>query len=231
MIEFCRFTRGIKTLKELLVKAQAGRVVDEADIPPAVALGGGGGASTAPPPSSIPPAAVAHAARVSVTPPSVTPVEPFVPLPDYEDSSVSSSSLVPGLPEPLKPTPVAPPVPPRIRPVDSPPRQQPIEPPVDYDSKMDKGPPPPTLSDAESRLKEYKHMAITLKRNKELQEALKYLKLSKVLEGAMATGHPIDITQFPPVPIPQDLCNLKLVCPLQLNQLLKWLLFLPTQLQ
>ncbi|NXM95229.1 C2D1A protein, partial [Sylvia borin] len=45
-----RLQRGLKTLEQMLESVQKGKQIDEAEIPPPVALGKGGGAPGPPPP-------------------------------------------------------------------------------------------------------------------------------------------------------------------------------------
>ncbi|NWZ42808.1 C2D1A protein, partial [Brachypodius atriceps] len=47
-----RLQRGLKTLEQMLESVQNGKRIDEAEIPPPVALGKGGGAPGPPPPVS-----------------------------------------------------------------------------------------------------------------------------------------------------------------------------------
>ncbi|XP_048482730.1 coiled-coil and C2 domain-containing protein 1-like [Plutella xylostella] len=85
-----RFSRGLKTLNDLLKQAKAGRPINEEDIPPPVSTGQANPAPSSPP---------------SLPPPSQPPVEePSAPEPSLPEP------LKPSLPEPLKPTvvPVAP---------------------------------------------------------------------------------------------------------------------------
>ncbi|NXU67327.1 C2D1A protein, partial [Horornis vulcanius] len=45
-----RLQRGLRTLEQMLESVQSGKRIDEAEIPPPVALGKGGGAPGPPPP-------------------------------------------------------------------------------------------------------------------------------------------------------------------------------------
>ncbi|NWW64922.1 C2D1A protein, partial [Ifrita kowaldi] len=47
-----RLQRGLKTLEQMLESVRSGKRIDEAEIPPPVALGKGGGAPVPPPPVS-----------------------------------------------------------------------------------------------------------------------------------------------------------------------------------
>ncbi|NWS24445.1 C2D1A protein, partial [Polioptila caerulea] len=47
-----RLQRGLKTLEQMLESVQSGKQINEAEIPPPVALGRGGGAPGPPPPGS-----------------------------------------------------------------------------------------------------------------------------------------------------------------------------------
>ncbi|NWY74941.1 C2D1A protein, partial [Erithacus rubecula] len=47
-----RLQRGLKTLEQMLDSVRSGKPIDEAEIPPPVALGKGGGAPGPPPPAS-----------------------------------------------------------------------------------------------------------------------------------------------------------------------------------
>lgn len=191
---FCRYTRGIKTLKELLTKAKAGKVVDETEIPPVVSLG------TAATKSSQPAGLVGDESSGFLQPSGIPTLvadevpfgieAPHVPLPDYDPPA-------PKLPEPLVPTQVRVPEPKPIL----------VEPPVDYDTRGLPDPPQqPALPnpEAELRVKEYKIIAVTLKRNQEVQEAMKYLKLAKALEAAIASGSLIDLSLFPPAGVAEN---------------------------
>ncbi|NWX33215.1 C2D1A protein, partial [Notiomystis cincta] len=52
-----RLQRGLKTLEQMLESVRSGKHIDEAEIPPPVALGKGGGAPAPPPPASPEPQA------------------------------------------------------------------------------------------------------------------------------------------------------------------------------
>lgn len=196
-----RFLRGIKTLQELLSKAKAGRVVDEADIPPIVAI------TTIkkempPPPSTL---------STSQTPPSsespITPVSDFLvpspePEPDLPTPTPPPRNLPPKLPPPLIPTPVSPPPPVPQRPAAPPPvpqRPEPVAPPTQVEEQPI---PVKVILDpqVEVRMKEYKLAAVSLKRQGDVQAALQYLKLSKSLENSIKSGEPINLNDYPPIP-------------------------------
>jgi coiled-coil and C2 domain-containing protein 1 len=154
---------------------QLGKLVLETEIPPAVTLN----ASTAPPP-----------------PPTRIEEEPL-----QEDLLAPSPRPHHKLQEPLKPTQATPPPPIPPRKVATPPPHQeltqsiqaptppPQEPPIDYNEP------------GQERLKEYKLMAVVLKRGGDLEGALNYLKLSKALESALLNSHQeVDLLeQFPPI--------------------------------
>lgn len=118
MVLIFRFTRGINTLKELHNKARSGRVVDEAEIPPAVSIGVASG----------------------ITKPSATPVDDsFRSAPVTDDGeSFSLPHPQPHLPEPMRPTLVSTGL--DLQPPTPPPRPQPRKlpqppEPVDYERK------------------------------------------------------------------------------------------------
>ncbi|NXS25871.1 C2D1A protein, partial [Pomatostomus ruficeps] len=52
-----RLQRGLKTLEQMLESVRSGKRINEAEIPPPVALGKGGGAPAPPPPVSLEPPA------------------------------------------------------------------------------------------------------------------------------------------------------------------------------
>ncbi len=116
MIINFRFTRGIKTLQELQGKAKSGRVVDEADIPPAVSISIGVSIKT----TTI----VNERPEIDKESPTSEKRDLFAP---------SLSSLHQQLPEPLQPTSVqVPPVPPPRKPAVKTPEPQIEEPLIEY---------------------------------------------------------------------------------------------------
>ncbi|OXA62416.1 coiled-coil and C2 domain-containing protein 1-like isoform X2 [Folsomia candida] len=203
-----RFTRGIKTLKELQGKAKAGKVVNEVEIPPAVSIG--------------------VASTMNNKPTTTTNEEGICGAlsPNTDDhpapvAEVSTDFLAPSpqpsqrLPEPIKPTPafVTPVSPPPV----PPPRKivVPPEPPVDYGSKNEMqviteppidyesttGKTPQVNERGLERIKDYRRVAVVLKRTGDVSGALNYLKLSKELEIALGGDVNVDLLeQFPPVP-------------------------------
>lgn len=121
--DLLRFTRGIKTLKELHSKAKSGRVVDETEIPPLVSVNVASGIIPKPMPAEVP------SLEKDLLAPSPIPSEA-------------------ALPEPLVPTPAVatknPPIPPP-RKVPEPQQEMirpPLEPPVDYNEPADVSLPP-----------------------------------------------------------------------------------------
>lgn len=186
-----RFARGIKTLKEMLPKAKAGRVIDEADIPPAVSVGikpstSGNSQPSYPSPIMGPIESVSKPDRISSSSLSMQPAQ--------QDSG--SDNIQNQLPDPLVPTPTF------------------VSHPVSADTSEKTLPPPDIRHDhpnataaktremdpsVEGRLKDYKRAAVILKRQGDVQGAVKYLKLSKQLESRVKCGDVIDISEYPTV--------------------------------
>ncbi|CAL8100917.1 unnamed protein product [Orchesella dallaii] len=190
-----RFTRGVKTLKEMLSKVKNGRVIDESDIPPAVSIGviKKDNVPDTPTNSSpfVPPTReetsepkVPERNAVVEKPPRHSPMQITL---DNEETNLR-------LPEPLAPTPAF------IQPqMPANPESLPVNPPDSSsveEQKLSISPIDPVI---ETRLKEYKRTAVGLKRQGDVSGAVKYLKLSKALESALKNGEIININDYPAV--------------------------------
>lgn len=171
-----RFTRGVKTLNELLAKAKAGRVIDEADIPPIVSIG------------VIKKEPSQEAASSQSNEPSIPVAEP-----ESKQPTITRDNVSPQLPPPLIPTPVhipAPSVPPQLQTGDE----------VEPEEAVEQTPAPAVVDpEVDARLKEYKRAAVGLKRQGNVAGAIKCLKLSKALEIAMKSANGVNLTDFPSV--------------------------------
>lgn len=145
-----RFGRGIKTLQDQLKQANAGRAVNEEDIPPEVSVKPAAGKSN----------------QVAPAPPESLP------------SPTTAAPII-------EPTRSAPPVPEQIQ------RQAPSSP---QDT---------ALLALSARKEEYKVAAVQCKKNGEKENALKLVKILKLMDmaiGAVKEGQVIDLSEMPPPP-------------------------------
>ncbi|XP_044001069.1 coiled-coil and C2 domain-containing protein 1-like isoform X2 [Aphidius gifuensis] len=140
-----RFTRGLKTLNELLKSVKAGNTINVDDIPP---------------------------------------VLPHSALPKDPNQNEPENKALPVVDEPV-PTPEEP-----VVPVEEP---TPQKVPVDEEK----------LELLKKRQREYKIAALKWKKAENVEEALKYIKISKQFDtviNALLSGEPIDLSDMPPPP-------------------------------
>ncbi|KAI5736260.1 hypothetical protein M8J76_001526 [Diaphorina citri] len=169
-----RFGRGIKTLSDLLKKAQSGDAVNPDDIPPPVSVAK---------PNPQPPAQEA-----STQPPDpVKPAEPNIDPP-------------PSLPPPLEPQRAAPPIPPQ----PSPPHASPPPiPPRAAPTTTPSSPQQSVLDTLIQRQTEYKKAALEAKKSGDTQSALTLISIYKQFDAVISlarSGQPIDLSDMPPPP-------------------------------
>ncbi|XP_035898568.1 coiled-coil and C2 domain-containing protein 1-like isoform X1 [Anopheles stephensi] len=168
-----RFNRGLKTLKDQLKLAEAGKPVDESVIPPEVSV------KLAAPPKDP---------TDDIAKPSTAPVRPAPPPPS---AALTSSS--PDEPGPSRSAP--PPVPPR-REAKPPPTPAPVL--QDTVAKEN-----PKLILLNERKQLYKQAALSAKKAGNNEQAMAYVKVLKqfdVVIRAMENGEEVDLSRMPPPP-------------------------------
>uniref|UniRef100_A0A2K5VJP5 Coiled-coil and C2 domain-containing protein 1A n=1 Tax=Macaca fascicularis TaxID=9541 RepID=A0A2K5VJP5_MACFA len=179
-----RYDRGLKTLENLLASVRKGNAIDEADIPPPVAIGKG--------PASTPscsPAPTQPAPGITSAP------EPRVTL---EGPSPTAPASSPGLAKPQMPPPPdqLPPDPP------SPPSQPPT--PAMAPSTPEVPPPPRTLLEAlEQRMERYQVAAAQAKSKGDQRKARMHERIVKQYQDAVRAhkaGRAVDVAELPVPP-------------------------------
>uniref|UniRef100_A0A182QH97 Coiled-coil and C2 domain-containing protein 1-like n=1 Tax=Anopheles farauti TaxID=69004 RepID=A0A182QH97_9DIPT len=169
-----RFNRGLKTLKDQLKLAEAGKPVDQSEIPPEV---------------SVKLAAPVKEPAEDSPKPSTAPVRPAPPPP--APTTVSSPST--DEPGPSRST--VPPVPPRreAKPPSTPaPVLQELAAPAN-----------PKLNLLNERKQQYKQAALSAKKAGNNEQAMAYVKILKqfdVVIRAMENGEEVDLSRMPPPP-------------------------------
>uniref|UniRef100_A0A8D8UUB0 Coiled-coil and C2 domain-containing protein 1-like n=1 Tax=Cacopsylla melanoneura TaxID=428564 RepID=A0A8D8UUB0_9HEMI len=176
-----RFGRGIKTLQELLKKAQSGGAVSPDDIPPAV----------------------------SVVKPQPVPTPSDVPQPSTDEKSnlppplepMRAAPAVPPQPSPSQDTP--PPIPPRRQQSIPTPSSAPDTPSSDSASAPSHGPNQKVVDLLVQRQAEYKRAALEAKKSGDSQSALTMISIFKQFDAVInlaKSGQAIDLSDMPPPP-------------------------------
>ncbi|XP_075213631.1 lethal (2) giant discs 1 [Lycorma delicatula] len=194
-----RFSRGIKTLTDLIKQAKTGKPIDENEIPPPVAVQIKKPTtieqpeSESQPPSSPPPPPPVPARTVPPPIPQRTAPSPPSPgltsysgIPLVEPDANSQSEAI--SPEQQDVTPQSPTVPPSVQ-------SSTAE--VD-DSEKEK-----MLNILIMRRDQYKLAAVKAKRNGDVETALRFVKVSKQFDtviNAVNEGKPVDLSAMPPPP-------------------------------
>ncbi|XP_055598527.1 coiled-coil and C2 domain-containing protein 1-like isoform X1 [Uranotaenia lowii] len=170
-----RFNRGLKTLKDLLKQAEAGKTVDANEIPPEVSVKVAGAVAPKPEtpavesPTITPPVPV----RRAPAPPPVVPAPILNP-------TISPQSIAE--PSKEKPSPV-------------------LEPMIAGPSKISEG--NPKLKMLNERKAQYKQAAIEAKKSGNNEKAIQFIKIVKQFENviqALESGQEVDLSKMPPPP-------------------------------
>ncbi|XP_053680634.1 coiled-coil and C2 domain-containing protein 1-like [Anopheles nili] len=170
-----RFNRGLKTLKDQLRLAEAGKPVDQSDIPPEVSV------KLAVPPKDSP---------ENLVSPSAAPVRPAPPLP----AAASTSSA-----EEAGPSRSAPPVPPMRKP-KSPTASAEIPP----EALSPENPKLRLLNERKAQYKQAALNAKKAGNNEQAMGYVKILKQFDVVIRAMENGEEVDLSRMPPAPPTND---------------------------
>uniref|UniRef100_A0A182K679 Coiled-coil and C2 domain-containing protein 1-like n=1 Tax=Anopheles christyi TaxID=43041 RepID=A0A182K679_9DIPT len=166
-----RFNRGLKTLKDQLKMAEAGKIVDQNDIPPEVSVK-----------LAVPPKEPTEEAQ---KPPRSAPARPAPPPP------ISSASTdEPG------PSRSAPPVPPR-REVKPPPTPAPV---LQESAAASSNPKLSLLNERKQLYKQAALNAKKAGNNEQAMAYVKVLKQFDVVIHAMENGEEVDLSRMPPPP-------------------------------
>ncbi|XP_049294361.1 coiled-coil and C2 domain-containing protein 1-like isoform X2 [Anopheles funestus] len=169
-----RFNRGLKTLKDQLRLAEAGKAVDQSEIPPEVSV------KLAAPPKD----ATNDTSKPIATGPA--PVRPAPPPP---------SAISPSTPDEPGPSRAVPPVPPRRE------AKPPTMPAPVLQETVAKENPKLTLLNERKQL--YKQAALNAKKAGNNEQAMAYVKVLKqfdVVIHAMENGEEVDLSRMPPPP-------------------------------
>ncbi|XP_050081433.1 coiled-coil and C2 domain-containing protein 1-like isoform X2 [Anopheles maculipalpis] len=169
-----RFNRGLKTLKDQLKMAEAGKPVDQSEIPPEVSV-----KLAAPPKDPTDDVAKSSTAPVRPAPP---PPPPAVIIPSSPDEPGPSRS--------------APPVPPRREAKPPPPTPAPV---LQDTTAMEN----PKLALLNERKQLYKQAALSAKKAGNNEQAIAYVKVLKqfdVVIRAIENGEEVDLSRMPPPP-------------------------------
>ncbi|XP_054284049.1 coiled-coil and C2 domain-containing protein 1-like isoform X2 [Macrosteles quadrilineatus] len=194
-----RFSRGIKTLNDLIKQASAGHTISEDDIPPPVAV-----KITAPktapvltpteeptsplrpaPPPPIPPRGVTGGVALpGLANQTSLPETPSSPPPQVSSDEPSPVSPSPGSEVPSSPKKLCP---------------QPEEPAATTDN-IDNS---ETLCLLTTRRDEYKRAALVAKKSGDTKTAINYIKIAKQFDSVISgleAGQPVDLSAMPPPP-------------------------------
>uniref|UniRef100_A0A182VT84 Coiled-coil and C2 domain-containing protein 1-like n=1 Tax=Anopheles minimus TaxID=112268 RepID=A0A182VT84_9DIPT len=166
-----RFNRGLKTLKDQLRLAEAGKPVDQSEIPPEVSV-----KMTAPPKD----------ATDDTSKPATAPVRPAPPPP---------SMVTPSTPDEPGPSRSAPPVPPRREA-----KPPPMPAPVLQDEIAKENPKLTLLNERKQLYKQAALNAKKAGNNEQAMAYVKVLKQFDVVIRAMENGEEVDLSKMPPPP-------------------------------
>uniref|UniRef100_A0A182SBD0 Coiled-coil and C2 domain-containing protein 1-like n=1 Tax=Anopheles maculatus TaxID=74869 RepID=A0A182SBD0_9DIPT len=166
-----RFNRGLKTLKDQLRLAEAGKPVDESEIPPEV---------------SVKLAAPPKASSDDASKPSTAPVRPAPPPPS------ATTAFSPDEPGPSR---SAPPVPPKRAAKPSP-----TPAPILQDTSANENPKLILLNERKQLYKQAALNAKKAGNNEQAMAYVKILKQFDVVIRAMENGEEVDLSRMPPPP-------------------------------